>query len=59
MALHAFTPERRHRPTAPWIRKVGLLQLGAPHFLLLLGILAGLLGLIWFALIAHLSSVGR
>jgi hypothetical protein len=35
----------------------GLLQLGWPHFWLLSGILAGILGLTAVALIAHLSSL--
>ena len=55
MALHAFTPERRHRPPAAWIGGRGLLQLGALHFLLLVGILMGLFGLVAMALLLQVS----
>jgi hypothetical protein len=56
MALHAFTAERRHRPPAAWIGGSGILQLGALHFLLLVGILMGLLALIALVFLVQLSS---
>lgn len=55
MAFHAFTPERRHRSPAAWIGGSGILQLGALHFLLLFGILMGLLGLLAMALLFQVS----
>jgi hypothetical protein len=53
MTLHVLTHERSRRP----VRKNGLLQLGWPHFWLLIGILGGTLALVVLVLFAHLSSV--
>lgn len=56
MALHALTPERRHRAAQDWVNRTGILRLGAPHFLLLFAILMGLLALIALVFLVQLSS---
>jgi hypothetical protein len=38
------------------VRKNGLLQLGSPHFLLLAGLLGGMLALVAFVFYLQLSS---
>ena len=53
MASHILTHDRRQRPAFGWMGRNGLLRLGAPHFLVLVGILGGLLGLI--AMVFYLS----
>ena len=56
MSLHALIQDRRPRPPArPWSRN-GLLQLGWPHFWLLVGILGGMLGLVALVFFASLST---
>jgi hypothetical protein len=54
MALHAATHERPHRRS---VKRNGLLQLGWPHFWLLITILGGMLALVVLILFVHLSSV--
>jgi hypothetical protein len=54
MTLHVLTHERSARRP---VRRNGLLQLGWPHFWLLIGILGGILALVVLVLFAHLSSV--
>jgi hypothetical protein len=55
MTLHALTHERR--PPARQVTRNGLLQLGWPHFWLLIGILGLGLALVVLVLIVPLSSV--
>jgi hypothetical protein len=57
MTLHALTRDGRHRPPAWRVRRNGLLQLGWPHFWLLIGILGGSLALIVLVFFAHLAAV--
>jgi hypothetical protein len=54
MTRHALTHERQPDRR---VNRNGLLQLGWPHFWLLIGILGGTLGLVVLILFAHLSSV--
>ena len=42
---------------AQWVGKNGRFQLGAPQFLVLVGILAGLLGLVATVLLVHFGPV--
>lgn len=57
MTLHALTHDRRQRPPGRSVTRNGLLQLGWPHFWLLIGILGGTLALVVLVLFAHLSSL--
>jgi hypothetical protein len=56
MTLHALANDR-HRPPARPLKRNGLLQLGWPHFWLLIVILGGGLAVMAFVLYAHLLSV--
>lgn len=57
MTLHALANDGRQRPPARSVRRNGLLQLGWPHFWLLVGILGGTLALVVLVFYAHLSSL--
>ncbi len=54
MHPHASTHQHRTRFS---VRSNGLLQLSWPHYWLFVGILAGLLGLIGFVFLLHLTTV--
>ena len=54
MTLHAGTHEGPHGRS---VKRNGLLQLGWPHFWLLISILGGTLALVVLILFAYLSSV--
>jgi hypothetical protein len=57
MTLHTLVEDRRPRPRARSVKRNGLLQLGWPHFWLLIVILGGGLAVMAFVLYAHLSSL--
>jgi hypothetical protein len=57
MTFHALTHEHRQRPRTQNARRNGLLQLGWPHYWLLIGILGGMLALVGLVFYAHLSSL--
>lgn len=56
MTLHALTNERPQR-RASRVSRNGLLQLGQPHFWLLISILGGIVALVVLVLFVHLSSL--
>jgi hypothetical protein len=57
MTLNALAREDSRRSPTRSIRKNGLLQLGSPHFLLLVGVLGGILALVALVFIVQLSSL--
>lgn len=56
MTLHTLTNERPQR-RASRVSRNGLLQLGQPHFWLLIGILGGMIALVVLVFFAQLSSL--
>lgn len=57
MAAYSLTHEAGRRTPARGRSRNGLLQLGWPHFWVLIGILGGMLALIAVVFIAHLSAI--
>jgi len=46
MGPHVLAQERRRHPPSSQVRLSGLLQLGWPHFWLLIAVLGGILGVV-------------
>jgi len=57
MTSHAMAQDQRRRQPVRGARTNGLLQLGWPHFWLLIVILGGGLAVMSFVFYAHLSSL--
>ena len=56
MTAHSLTQKGSLRPPARRGTRNEVLQLGWPHFWLLIGILGGMLGLVVLMFVAYLSS---
>lgn len=57
MSAHSLTHREWRRTAAHRRVGNGMLQLGWPHFWLLIGILGGILGLVAFVLVAYRSAL--